>query len=214
MKRILPLYEVDECQFWTPPMDWLGETVFIIGGGSSLKGFDWDLIRHQKIIGANDAYSLGPFVDYCLFADSPWYRVHKENFHKAEATMVGLTVQPLDSNYAYWMRREIHGIEKGGFNLGWFGNTGLSCICLAIAMGAKKICLLGFDMKADEDNGNCNWHENNISTNVPNTYNKFINKAKILKEEMDKHCSDVEVVNCNLDSAMDVWPKVNLESVL
>lgn len=60
-----------------PPV-WLGETVWIIGGGTSLRGFDWEGIRGRRIIGCNDAYLLGSWVGVCCFGDRGWYRIHRD----------------------------------------------------------------------------------------------------------------------------------------
>jgi len=206
--------EIDEKVFWIPPEIWPGETVFIIGGGPSLRDFDWDLVCREKIIGANDAYMLGPWVDYNMFADSGWYSMHRKFFSAATATMIGITNQPLRNRSVKWVKRAQHAYGERPFEIPWFGNTGMACICLAVKFGAKRVCLLGFDMKIDEESGEANWHVNQLSSPNASAYARFMNWGKKLKKLMDEHHPDVEILNCNPDSAMDLWPKVKIEEVL
>ena len=54
---------------WHPPKMWNDKTVFVLGGGPSLNGTNLDLIRDERVIGANNAYQLGSWVDVCWFGD-------------------------------------------------------------------------------------------------------------------------------------------------
>ena len=60
---------------------WLDETVFIIGGGPSLKGFNWSLLAGKKTIAINRAIQFYPKADALYFTDGrvySWYK--KGNF--------------------------------------------------------------------------------------------------------------------------------------
>ena len=54
---------------WTPPKIWEGQTAFIIGGGPSINDLDMDLIKDRRVIGTNNAYQMGGWVDICWFGD-------------------------------------------------------------------------------------------------------------------------------------------------
>ena len=54
---------------WNPPQIWKDQTAFILGGGPSLKDADLDLIHDRRVIGVNNAYQLGSWVDVCWFGD-------------------------------------------------------------------------------------------------------------------------------------------------
>ena len=54
---------------WIPPQIWKGQTVFILGGGPSLNEANLDLIHDRRVIGVNNAYQLGSWVDVCWFGD-------------------------------------------------------------------------------------------------------------------------------------------------
>lgn len=214
MSKVFASKEVDPRVFWHPPKIWSG-TAFIIGGGPSLKNFDWDLISSEKIVGINDAYRLGPFIDYNCFGDSAWFRVHRHDLQYATGQIVGMTAQPLsNAPFVNWMYRQHRCYTERPGQIGWYGNTGMSGICLAIQLGATKIRLLGFDMKLDDETGENNWHLNKV--NVPNAgvYPRFLAGGRKLKNALDKERPDVEILNCNPDSAMELWPRVLLEDVL
>src|SRR3972149_821520 len=58
--------------FWEvmPDGAWRGERCFIIGGGPSLAGFDFERLRGQgRIIAVNKAYLDAPFADILFFMD-------------------------------------------------------------------------------------------------------------------------------------------------
>jgi hypothetical protein len=54
---------------WIAPKMWAGGTAFIVGGGPSLKGVDLTPIHHRRVIGVNNAYRMGNWVDICWFGD-------------------------------------------------------------------------------------------------------------------------------------------------
>ena len=215
MSRILPVVEVNPSVFWIPSKEWPGETVFVIGGGSSLKGMDWDLVAPYKCIGINDAYTLGPFVDYNIFGDTAWFRYHKDDLRYGTAVPVGITAQPQsDVSWVKWVRRRVRALGQAPGELGWFQNTGMSGIDLALKLGADKICLLGFDMKVDSETGEANWHPNDLNASDPKVYGKFLGAGKAFEKDIAERYSEIEIVNCNPDSAWDAFPKVKLEDVI
>lgn len=179
-----------------------------------MREFDWDLISNKKVVGVNDAYRLGPWVDYNIFGDMCWHSRHRRDMRYSTATHVGITNQPGQNQRVKWMRRKIRRLGEKPGELGWFNNTGMSGICLAVQLGATRVCLLGFDMKIDEESGEANWHVNEISSPNPGAYPRFMSQGRYLRNELEEKRPDVEVLNCNPDSAMDLWPKVKLEEVL
>jgi len=56
-------------EMWKPPKIWQGSPAFIIGGGPSVNDVDFSLIKHHRIIGVNNSYQLGDWVDVCWFGD-------------------------------------------------------------------------------------------------------------------------------------------------
>jgi len=68
---------------WQPTNDWQDQEVFIIGGGDSLRNFDWELLKEERTIGCNDAYKLGPEIcKICIFGDVSWFKENESELTK------------------------------------------------------------------------------------------------------------------------------------
>lgn len=54
--------------------EWQGETVFIYGGGPSLRGQNLQpFLQGRKVLGINTAFKLGDWISACLFGDTDFY---------------------------------------------------------------------------------------------------------------------------------------------
>jgi hypothetical protein len=168
-----------------PKPIWSGHDVYIIGGGPSLENFDWNLLKGKKTIGCNNAYQLGFDVcKICIFGDRKWYLHHKKDLASYTGVVYGaepsLKSQSLGSEVKM-LKRYAKGICEDG--VGWNGNTGYAAINLAILLGAKRIYLLGFDMKRTPERSN--WHINTLDKNPDSVYRKFIDWAKYVKQDWE-----------------------------
>jgi hypothetical protein len=207
--------DIPASTFWEPKPIWAGKTVFIIGGGPSLVGMDWGLIHGRPIIGCNDAYLLGPqIVDVCYFGDKAWFNLHQSAL--ASFPNIKVTCNPeLACHPVKGIRvlaRQPRGIHDAP-RIGWFYNTGASAINLAIILGARRVALLGFDMKPGK-NGESNWHPNTLSRANDEVYAKFVRGFGYLKEDLARSGKQVVIVNCTPDSALTTFPYVPLHRIL
>ncbi len=209
----------------------LAKTVAIIGGGSSLLGYDWhDVMQSQAqgrtyVIGVNDAYRFG-FPDLVLFGDSEWWRLpnrgdgwgHREALDRFER-MGGKTVvtcaMPSSEDisemekcpYLKWIRRGPQsGLSTSPNSLAWNGNTGAAAINLALLMGATTVLLFGFDCKATAGRGN--WHLN-VKQPVPhpNLYQSFIVHFGAIAKALPECFPGASVFNAGPDSDLQVFPR-------
>ena len=196
---------------WETKRFWEGKTVFVIGGGTSLKGFNWSLLHNKHVIGCNDAYKLGDWVDICCFGDAKWYRHHKNN---GLATFGGIKVtwrsEFIDDPNVMVLKGRPGGLFLKPEWIGWNTNTGALAINLAVKLGCKKIILLGFDMKLRED-GIGNWYDNQLDKPKNEVFKKFHRGFVCLASDMKKKVPEVVVLNANPDSDLDVFPKITLE---
>jgi len=55
---------------------------------------------------------------------------------------------------------------------------------------------------------------NEINAPNPGCYPRFVSQSRYLRNQLKEIRPDVEVLNCNPDSAMETWPRVKLEEVL
>jgi len=209
--------------YWTPAEIWPDSEVFIIGGGPSIKDLDLSLIKNKRVIGVNDAYKLGDWIDVCFFGDYFWYTgIEAREFdghRKALADFGGLKVtvseKPIEDKGILRVRRDTlrGGISKDKNVICWNRNTGIAAINLALLFGCKRIILLGFDMKVD-NSGNSNWHINKKNPANPRLYPIFVHYARMVRDAIDLNYPDVEVINANTDSAMEVFTKKKYEELV
>jgi uncharacterized Rossmann fold enzyme len=213
-----------------PSLSWLGQTCFIIGGGPSLEDFDWRLLRGYKTIGINKAFrrfyaDLNYSMDYNFF-DIVQHQTNPQHVyyetHLDWMKYPGIKVFLRDNTQQVFAEGICYvpslGSEKEiSFDLGKgvYGgnNSGMGALMLAIALGCKRIGLLGYDFKMEDDK--THWHEG-----YPNQDN--INFAKNLVSFRD--CVDelagaiqglgIEVVNLSPISTLRNFPRSDVKTFI
>jgi hypothetical protein len=200
----VPVWQIEKC--------WDQQDVFIIGGGPSLKDFDWSLLHDEYTVGCNTAFTLGEKVcKVCVFGDNAWWMAFKDELAKYKGTVFTnvTSLHPSKIPWLWTMQRKPQGLHVDG--LGWNGNTGASAINLALLLGAKRVFLLGFDMKRIADRPN--WHEKVIrpAANQPRIYQGFVQDFRFVKRDWKVKFGDREIINVTDDSGLgpDVFPWVS-----
>lgn len=208
-----------------PQPVWQSQDVYIIGGGPSLRDFDWNLLRGLNTIGCNDAYTLGVDIcKVCLFGDPKWWEAHKDKLAEFKGDVYNICTR-LNNVVPPWVqsiKRYAKGIQTDG--IGWNGNTGFAAINLAILLGSPRIYLLGFDMKriplSQEELAKlsdverqllANWHPNELDKNPDSVYQKFLDWSKFLKKDWEEKYSHIEIINVTDDSALELFPKIRVD---
>lgn len=194
---------------WMPEMIWAGKDCYVIGGGPSLKGFDWSLLRDRLTIGCNDtAHELGHgIVDIAVFGDRVWYDSHKDElvlFHESGGEVVTCLPNFRVPSFPWLkvMARTPRGLSLEG--LGWNGSTGAAAVNLALLLGAVRVFLLGFDMKII--GGKFNWYEGDEDD--PLVYNRFLDGFGYVARDLPHVFPEAGVFNVTDDSVLDVFPKI------
>jgi len=195
-------------EFWYPEPIWEGEDVYIVGGGPSLKDFEyWDVLHDKKVIGCNTAYRLGNEIcDFVLFLDKSFWDNNQEDLKNYKG--------PIVSNLSYFeiyeppkwvkvMKRIPRGLGTDDTLASNF-SSGASATNLAISLGALNVYLLGMDMKSID--GNANWHDESNKKMTARKYERFMEGFRLLQESMKKKRPHVEIINVNDDSAMTIFP--------
>ena len=204
---------------WTPTEIWKNIEVFIIGGGASLRGFDWARLKKEPTIGCNNAFRLGPEVcDICIFGDKKFIFTSRSIPRKGYYDELEKFPNPIVSTDKFLWKQKIPWVtvlerKAEGFainKLGWNMNTGSVAINLALVMGAQIVYLLGFDMHLDAE-GRPNWHDFVIDTPKAEVYHRMIRgfekAAPILKEIYPTR----SVINVTNNSDLNVFPKINFD---
>jgi len=190
---------------------WNDEVVYIIGGGPSLKGFDWSQLEGKKVIAINRAFEVMPNADVLYWTDSRFYRWFKEGIDKFSGlkfTCREFNEKPSDlillkPNSAMNLDMRPSFISHGN-------NSGYGAINLAVKLGAKKIYLLGYDMNSFP--GQSHWHSGYKSTHNDSIYVKMIKYFDSIPNELKK--LDVEIFNANLKSQLTVFRRCSVEDAI
>jgi len=193
-----------------------GESVFIIGGGPSLRSFDPRDIEGRLAIVTNEAYAVFPEAHALVFVDFHWWQRRRE---EVLATFKGRIIGrgPYD-----WQYRK-DGVTNVGYKTGqeWSDdgrvlggkNSGLAAMNAAALMGAHRMFLLGFDCQ--QVGGRANYHRLHLAVEQKqNRYHDLFipefRKAALRIESLGRPM----VINCTPGTALKCFPERSLEWVL
>jgi len=190
--------------------EWKGQRCFIIGGGPSLKGFDFSRLKGELVIGVNRAYEK---IDCTIMfsMDSRYYQWITRGELKGRARDKFINFK----GYKIWLNASRYQFPKDIYQLGWVGgegfswslknglgggsNSGFGALNLAVCLGANPIYLLGFDMKGN--NGKQAWWHEGYPMRQPNeVYAKFIERFSRVAPELKQ--KKIKVINLNPNSAL------------
>jgi len=188
-------------------------------------------IHDHHVIGINNAYQLGTWIDVLFFGDVGWYLTHQRRLqnwpgikascaptfaNKKKQKLYGVKFTPKN-------RKKKMGISDTIKSVSWNKNSGAAAISLASHFGVKRICLLGFDMGKSEIAGMHVTHYHGSHGTGPIRY---ANNKKPIKEPYGRHLvgfhqiardakkMGIEILNVSDISAINQFPKVTLDEAL
>jgi len=193
---------------------WKDEDAFIYGGGPSLKGFDYQCLVNEYVIGCNDAYKFGTLIcDICVFGDYQWFELHCKGLERYvnQGGLVVSNCPQLCNTHLPWlkrMERQAVGLHKNA--LGWNSNTGSSALNLALLLGAKRVFLLGFDLGKSPD-GESNWHPNTLDDPGEDIFRRWQEGFRVCGKHWKSKFGDREIYNVTNGSRLEVFPKLDFD---
>ena len=223
---------------------WDGGDVWILGGGPSLtRQFDipdevvqrvvsgaslpdvyspyMSAIHSKHVIGINVAFMIGNWIDMVFFGDPGFFLKYRDKlaaFPKLRVTCVPsagraswIKLLPLDRSH----RR---GISSFPNMVSWNKNSGAAAISIAANAGAKRIILVGFDMKLGQDKRR-HWHDiykRGVVTNDRQMMKLHFSRHLLGFPEIakDARARGIEILNACPDSAIKDFPKVTVKELL
>ena len=200
------------------------ETVYILGGGASLKDFDFEKLRDKFVIGCNDAYTLGwGLVNLLFFGDTKWWLQHQDrllsSYHGPIVTL--LRLKHLPHGRLFYMEMDRGNLSVKGDTLGWFQNSGIAAMNLGLLLGARTIVLLGFDchipageMTLPVEERSSNWYKNECFTPLERTYARFLGRWDEVGKQLPGKFPDVSVINANPGSSLELLQKIDWEKAM
>ena len=197
------------------PRIWPGETVVILGGGSSLTQPDVNLCRgHARVVAVKEAHQLAAWADVLYAADAKWWRHYhpRVTFDGLKYAIEQAPDQP-PTDWSQWPDVQVlrntgaEGLELDPTGLRTGYNSGYQAVNLAVHFGAARIVLLGFDMWNGPD-GRQNWFGWH-PLHTPSPYPIFLQAFASLVDPLK--AAGVQVVNASRFTVLKAFPQVPLE---
>lgn len=199
-------------RLWTCPELWPDSTVFIVGGGPSLIGFQFERLRGQRVIAINNAIYSVPFADYLFFGDRRWWAHHRNWITKPKSEIVTNSPSVGDSDMRNMRRiNPPPGLVDDRESLPMTWTSAQAAMQLGVHLGAKHLVLLGIDARPSSD-GKHHHHEEHIWPPVKGVYEKQIENLALMVRPLEMR--GIAVTNCSPVSAIPFWPKRPIEDVL
>jgi len=202
-----------------------GTPLYIVGGGESLRLFDWSLLQgREKVLVINRAFLNVPDASFWfsedlrvveLYGRTPeWRRFGgKKIFHAlkpsfaTQAMEIDPAITPIirTREDKFWSRRFREGLSISS-------NSGVGAINLAWLLGADPIYLLGFDCVVG------NFHDDYVKAGFDEAGPIHMNSYKSDFEHwVAPHVRDRRIINLvdqDRMSALECWPRVDRDLFL
>ncbi len=182
------------------------DIIYIVGGGPSLKGYDWNLLVGKRIIAINRAFQVLPNAEYVYFSDVRFFDWYKESLlqHKGLKITGGKIDHPAVVKYKF---TGISGLDTRPGHLKSGNNSLYAAMNLAYHLGVNTIVLLGLDMCFSATR-ETHWHSGYITVNMVRQFPKmkpfFVTIAGPLEDRR------ISVLNANMDSEITCFEKIPL----
>lgn len=207
-----------ELEFWTPEPIFAGETVFCLASGPSLTREICNRLRPRAAIAVNSSAALAPWASVLFFTDSGWYEPRRElvaNWPGLVVSMSRTAKQEIpdkvrrvqgqgDPAASPYFTRSRDVIQQGR-------SSGHTAVSLAIALGAIRVVLLGYDMRFVEGREHC--HQEYKGPRDVDIYEREFLPC-FAGWNAAARAVGVEVVNATEGSALNEFPFVSLDEVL
>lgn len=201
-------------------------TCYIVGGGTSMKNFDWSLLDDENkfVIAINNAYTKLPNAQILYCTDPPWIKEHENDL----ATFTGLIYQgalnlsnppKMEIVDKQWHLTGPHGLEKLPGCLRHGSNSTYAALNMAaVHLGFKKIYLIGIDMKwgISRNKTTSHWHSDirpHKRVDGEAVYNKMRAAYNTIKQPLLDMGIKVFNVNTPEKTDLDVFPIVPVDQV-
>lgn len=199
-------------QVVTVPRLWPDSTIAILASGPSMTQADADYVRARAdaVIVINETYKLAPKADVLYASDGHrWWQ-----WRNGVPEFTGLKYS---AHYNSWSVGvpALRATGDSGLDMNPTGirtgkNSAYAAINVAVHLGAKRILLLGVDMKHAK-NRQRHWHPDDANwpgPAIPLCLSLFPTLIAPLQ------AAGVSVINCSRDTALTCFPRQTLEEAL
>lgn len=209
---------------------WAGKRCLLIGGGPSLSNFDPNLISNEFTIGINKAFvkfscTINYGMDYRFYEQLTHVDgkdKEKLSLHEQWVNYKGIKVfLKMDNNSkfdggVYTIKKLSQKVLRFDLSEGIYpgGNSGFGALMLAVALGATKIGLLGYDFKVDKDCNRTHWHQGygQKIDHMERVLRNFKAGFEAIAPKIEEH--KILVFNLNPNSNLKCFPFAGIEEFL
>ena len=200
------------------------KTCYLVGGGSTLIGFDFNRLKRKKVFSINESVfacksEFFVTIDYSWLQTLKWKRPDYYNLFKANPankifianTSHGSGLQYKDG-YFIWNEKMVYDLSDfdtiikspnirpfGSWNSFANGlNSGFCALQLAILLGFNRIYLLGYDLSIGTQTHYHNSYKNNadvLQVKLNQYLENFIYSIRDLKKVKLISCSEISPLN-------------------
>jgi hypothetical protein len=207
---------------------------FVVGGGPSLNGFDFNQLSGYDTIAVNKSVEFIPNPTYFITTDYSYFlkaslpigqikQKCKETYFVANMSHDYMSYQNgkvvdtrrnfvYEDLYQYTGVIESHRGDGFGSTISEFcngNNSGHCGIQLALLLGYTKIYLLGFDLKSD---GQTHFHQSYKEADQKSFKNRVNNYAATLNNALGEHKGSQEIINLSSSSILTTSPHIKTQS--
>jgi hypothetical protein len=199
-------------EFWAPPQIWKGETAYLLAGGPSLAEFDVERLRGRHVIAINSSCHRAPWAEILFFHDNAWFETHREIVEAWSGLVVSVSRAAKGT-----LPDKIHRVQivdrldfmVGHSDLKFGRSSGHTAISLAVALGAGRIVLLGYDMRLVDGRSH---HHDDYSQTDEHLYSRdFL--VHFTGWQAAAEAAGVEIVNATPNSALREFPMMAFDDI-
>ncbi len=199
--------------------DWQSRTAVVIGSGPSLDDAQLvDVWRARandrcRVIAVNNTCQRAPWADVVYFGD---YLALREYLPRLRPICRGEWWTASKAGAERWQLHYVRSSGRPGLGDGdrihLNGNSGMQALNLAALFGARRIVLLGFDMRLGAG-GRKHWFGDHPAPLVQEVlFDEWKHKAAAIA--VDAADRRIEVLNATPGSALEAFLRVDLEEAL
>ena len=208
---------------WTMNPYWLGETIFVVASGPSIKNVNFDLLKGRKIICVNCSFEVVKHPTMIFFGDGRLFNEHKVAMLETGAHIVtcsGLVkakralrvnrLKPVSAATGFAENRDAVASQRTSLQ----GAMNLAAHLCSNEKVKGRIVLIGADMQRDPATGASHGHK---------AHKWPVRPGNVVWDEQLAHLKwivgplkrrGIEVINTSMVSRIPWWPKMTLEEYL
>lgn len=206
---------------------WRNERCFIIGGGPSLRGFDFNRLENKgRIIAVNKSFYHLPFADVLIAMDVQFFKwanagelskgrrgiEYKRAYNRFQGVKIFADLHNSPMNDVYFIKRlgypKFTKNIKEGIYTG--NNSGVTALSFAALMGCNPIYLMGMD--GCHSGKKSHFHDGYQSQQHESTAKSFIRHFDLIGKELKK--AGFEIYNLSPISKIKIFAKKNIDDIL